>query len=76
MAIRCFGRLAAGFDGALAATALEVMIWRAADLATAFGDGDFFNAAVRLAALDVGFCLAIAVLPFRLSGKTSTNRAS
>jgi hypothetical protein len=31
--------------------------------------GDFFCAAVRVAALDFGFCLAIDVLPFGVVGK-------
>jgi hypothetical protein len=50
------------------------MVFRAVDLAavllaTLLRAGDFFRAAVRLAARDVGFCLAIDVLPSRVVGK-------
>jgi hypothetical protein len=45
-------------------------------LAAGFRAGDFFNAAALAAAREVGFCLAIEVLPFRLSGKANTNRVS
>jgi hypothetical protein len=46
------------------------MVFRAVDLApvllaTLLRAGDFFCAAVRVAARDVGFFLAIDVLPFR-----------
>ena len=38
-------------------------------LAAAFRAGDFFNAAALAAAREVGFFLAIAMLPFRMVGK-------
>src|SRR5450759_1060418 len=40
-----------------------LIVFRAVDLAAGFRAGDFFCAAVRLAARDVGFCLAIRCLP-------------
>ena len=52
MATRCFGRR--GFATGIALSGL-----RDVDLATIFGAGDFFCAAVRAAARDVGFCLAM-----------------
>src|ERR1700737_426119 len=71
MAMRCFGRarLAGACARPFALRSLALIVFRAvdlvADLAAALRAGDFFCAAVRLAARDVGFCLAIDVLPFR-----------
>jgi hypothetical protein len=58
MAIRCFGRgrFAAG-------TPRLILVFRAVDLAAVLRAGVFFCAVVRLAARDVGFCLAIGALP-------------
>jgi hypothetical protein len=52
MATRCFGRR--GFVAGMALSG-----WRDVDLTTIFGAGDFICAAVRAAALEVGFCLAM-----------------
>src|SRR6185295_3718259 len=60
MATRCFGRrgFAAGIARAFAFSGL-----RDVDFAAGLRAGDFFCAAVRAAARDVGFCLAIYLLP-------------
>src|SRR4051794_40777077 len=62
MAMRCFGRR--GFATGVALSGL-----RNVDLATIFGAGDFFCAVVRAAALEVGFCLAINLLPFVMGSR-------
>src|SRR4051812_42119895 len=62
MAMRCFGRR--GFGTGVALSGL-----RNVDLATIFGAGDFFCAVVRAAALEVGFCLAINLLPFVMGSR-------
>src|ERR1700736_160201 len=76
MAMRCFGRtrFATGAPRALVSRPLDLTDFRVVDLATVLRGGvlraeilragDFFCAAVRAAARDVGFCLAIGVLPF------------
>src|SRR6478609_10278977 len=71
MAMRCFGRarFAAGTPRALVLRSLALMIFRAVDLLAVLRGGDFFCAAVRAAARDVGFCLAIDVLPYRVVGE-------
>src|SRR3982074_3010459 len=76
MAIRCLARARLGVGSAralglrsLAVRALSLMVFRAVDLAAVLRAGDFFCAAVRLAARDVGFCLAIDVLPSRFEGR-------
>jgi hypothetical protein len=56
--------LAAGIARALVLRALALIVFRDVDLAAVLREGDFFCAAVRAAARDVGFCLAIDVLPF------------
>jgi len=53
---------------------LALIDFRAADLAAVFPAaalraGDFFCAAVRAAVRDVGFCVALDVLPFGDAGK-------
>ena len=70
MAMRYFGRarLAAGCARALVLRSLALICFRDVDLAavllaTLLRAGDFFCAAVRTAARDVGFCLAIPCLP-------------
>jgi hypothetical protein len=45
------------------------MVFRAVDLPAVLRGGDFFCAAVRTAARDVGFFLAIDVLPYRVQGE-------
>src|ERR1700733_12486568 len=70
MAIRCFGRLRLAVG---TTRAFDFSFFRAEDLAAvltavlvvALRAGDFFRAVVRLAAREVGFFLAIGVLPFR-----------
>src|SRR3954452_20500861 len=58
MAMRCFARA-----GVFTEDAARVSIgFREVDLAGSFA-GDFFCTAMRAAALDVGFCLAIDLLP-------------
>src|SRR5258706_16471775 len=66
MAMRCFGRarFAVGTP-----RALVLSLFRAVDLAGVLRGGDFFCAAVRTAARDVGFCLAFDVLPFDVVGE-------
>jgi len=59
MAMRCFARARFGAGAARAA----LRDFRELDLGSGFA-GDFFCAAVRAAALDAGFCLAINLLPF------------
>src|ERR1700738_1467015 len=74
MAMRCFGRarFATG-----APRALALIAFRAVDLAVCLRGGDFFCAAALAAAREVGFCLAIDVLPFAwCGGNVSTDRAS
>src|SRR4030088_2326626 len=65
MAMRCFGRtrLTVGCARALVLRSLALIAFRAVDLAAVLRAGDFFCAAVRAAARDVGFCLAIRCLP-------------
>jgi hypothetical protein len=66
MAMRGFGR---AFDFAIAEGRLALIGLRALGLVTVLVAvlrvGDFFSAAVLAAARDVGFRLAIGVLPFR-----------
>jgi hypothetical protein len=66
MATRCFGRR--GFVIGVA-RAYDFSGLRDVDLAAGLRAGDFFCAAVRAAALDAGFCLAISCLPFRFARK-------
>jgi hypothetical protein len=63
--MRCFGR--ARLDEAeLSAFALFFgwIVFRAVDLVAVLRAGDLFCAAVRAAARDFGFCLAIPCLPY------------
>src|ERR1700681_4834166 len=71
MAMRCFGRARLAGAGArpLALSFFRAVGLAAVLLATVLRGGDFFCAAMRPAAREVGFCLAIGVLPFRC-GKT------
>jgi hypothetical protein len=49
--------------GALALRGLGLIAFRALDVPAVLRVGDFFCAAVRAAARDLGFCLAIGCLP-------------
>src|SRR3954471_20345813 len=63
--MRCFARLCLGGAEAraLALRSFGFVACRAMDLLAILRAGDFFCAAVRAAARDVGFCLAIPCLP-------------
>src|SRR6476660_4789417 len=79
MAMRCSGRarFAAGTPRAFVLRSLALMVFRAVDLPAVLRGGDFFSAAVRTAARDVGFFLAIDLLPLSCSGgAVSTFRGS
>src|ERR1700712_141083 len=65
MAMRCLVRARPAAGSAFAVRTLVLTVFRAADFATALSAADFFCTAMRLAERDVGFCLAIAALPFR-----------
>src|SRR5215212_5252442 len=68
--MRCFARACLGGAEAraLAFRSLGLVVCRAVDVLAILRAGDFFCAAERAAARDVGFCLAIPCLPD--SGRT------
>src|SRR3954449_1150877 len=69
MATRCFARAGVFAEGAARAS----IGFRELDFAAGFA-GDFFCTALRAAALDVGFCLAMTCSPWMQ--ETSTNSSS
>ena len=62
--MRCFGaRLTGAEVSAYALRCFGSMVFRAVDLVAVLRAGDFFCVAMRAAARDFGFCLAIPCLP-------------